>query len=495
MQSNERELHKVDDEYINLGYIGIAIIIGILNSFYYDNIVIMTGLCVAEVIILIGCLFKKEKVTYLCFYLLFVTFSMESETFVGTSDFYGFKNFRVGGLNLAVWMLFPLMFDTIINLNNLFLKVGSFHKSLLKKIILFTFGGVLIGLFSYLSGDNGFGRTSGSGSQFLETYYVYLLPFVEIIAFSWVVSAYKEYLPKLKKYMFSTIVALAVVFVVCFITKNYGNRGGLESLQVSEIYFLLVCSIVLLVYNQFNVKSKIVLGISSVIIMVLSLMYNASGKIVIMAVLIPLLMLIIMKRKGSATKMIIGVVATVILLSVISQFLLPRLMTDSKLLTSKYQQTIQLFSVSNSNWFDSIPASPKMRITEFLNISNELFEKPWFLPFGKGFCGTIKDGLGLFTDLNEFAFSEWELRLGAYYSMHESINSFFLVGGIWGLYVILSIVIGLFRRVHESPWLVFGFMWILLFYNYHLTVSVYGIVALIVGLEDIRCHDCDHILV
>lgn len=476
-------------EYINIGYIAIATIIGLLNSFYYDNFVIMAALSVAEVVWLIGCLLKKERVTYLCYYLLFVTFSMESEVFVGTSTFYGFKNFRIAGLNLAVWMLFPLLVEMILNYKNLLARVGVLHRSLIRKLVLFTIAGAFLGLFSYLSNDNGFGSMTSSGGQVFSTYYTYILPFLEILAFSWAIISHAEFLPRIKKYMYSTIVALAIVFVACLVTKNYGNRGGLLSLQVSDIYFLLVCSFILIVYDQFDVKSKIVLGISSAIILVLSLMYNASGKIVIMTILTPILMLIIMKRKGSAAKTIIGAFLAVILLFFIAQYLLPRFMADSRLLTVKYQQAMQLFSVGGSDWFDSIPASPKMRITEFLNIGNELISKPWYLPFGKGFCGTIKDGLGLFSDLNEFAFSEWELQLGAYYSMHESINCFFLVGGVFGLYVIMSIVVDLFKRVHESPWLVFGLMWILLFYNYHLTIAVYGILSLIVGLVDIQQHD------
>ena len=130
-----------------------------------------------------------------------------------------------------------------------------------------------------------------------------------------------------------------------------------------------------------------------------------------------------------------------------------------------------------------------MRIAEFLNIAEEYLRKPWYALFGKGFCGTIKDHLGLFEDLSEFSFSKWELELGAYYSLHESINCFFLVGGVFGLYTLLSLLWKTYRFIDKSPWLVFGFMWILLFYNYHLTIGIYGITSLIVGLEDVYEYD------
>ncbi len=476
---------NVNNNYISLGYILLAASIGLLNSFFYNNFAIMAALCAAEVICLLGCLLKKERITYICYYLLFVSFSMESGSFVGTSTFYGFKNFRIAGLNLAVWMLLPLLFEMILNYRYAFSRIGSLHKSIIRKLALFTLAGAIMGIFSFLSCDNGMGMVDGSGAQMFNRYYAYILPFLELLVFSWVISFHPEKLFMLKQFLYSTIVGLAIVFIACLIAKNYGNRGGLQSLQVSDIYFLLVSSFILVVFDQFNTKSKIVLGLSSVVILVLSLMFNASGKIVIMTMLTPILILIIMQRKKSAIKTIVGVFSAIILLIFIAEFLLPNLMKDSQLLTIKYQQVEQLFTLKGGDWFNRIPSSPKMRITEFLNIGHELLLKPWYLPFGKGFCGTIRDGLGLFTDLSEFAFSAWELQLGAYFSMHESINCFFLVGGAFGLYIIASIVIDLFKKLHKSPWLVFGLLWVLLFYNYHLTIAVYGIIALIVGLEDI----------
>lgn len=473
------------NNYINIKYISMATVIGVLNSFYYDNFTVMFILCCIEVVWLFWCLRRKERITYICYYLIFLSFSMESEVFVGTSTFYGFKNFRIAGLNIAVWMLLPLIIVTIPNYKNCLSKIRGLHRSLLKKLTLFTLLGMIMGLLTYLGNDNGFGVSLGSFSQLVNSYYTYLIPYIEIIVFSCVICSHRELLPKLKQFLFSIIIALAIVFLVCLGLQNYGNRGGQSSLQVSDVYFLLVCSFVLLVYEEFDTKSKMVLGVSSVIILILSLLYNASGKIIIMTVLTPILMLIVMKRKGSATKTILFTGVAIILVIFVVQYLLPILMKNNVLLSTKYQQVRLLFSFGSDNWFDNIPSSPKMRIAEFLNIGYEFIAKPWFLPFGKGFGGTVKDRLGLFSDLSEFSFSEWELNLGAYFSMHESINCFFLVGGIFGLYVILSISLALYKKVHRSPWLLFGLAWILLFYNYHLTIAVYGIIALIVGLEDV----------
>lgn len=480
-----------DMNYLSFKYIIICTVIGLLNSFYYDNFVVMFSLCFLEVVLLLWCLHKRERVTYICYYLIFLVFSMESEVFVGKSTFYGFKNFRIAGLNLAVWMLLPLAVEMVLNYKTILKKAGCLHQTLIKKLSLFTLTGALVGILTYLSNDNGFRLKSGSFSFFINTYYSYFLPYIEIMVFSWAICSHKELLPKLKKVLFSIIIALAIVFIACLVFENYGNRGGFNSLQVSDVYFLLVCSIILIVYPEFNYVSKIVLCVSSVIILSLSLLYNTSGKIVIIAGIIPILMFIITKRNSSSIKVFWFIFLAILLLFFIIFVVFPVFIEKSQLLKIKFLQAQQLLSIGRGNWFDSIPASPRMRISEFLNIGYELLIKPWFLPLGKGFCGTVKDGLGLFAGLSEFDFSEWELQLGAYNTMHESINCFFLVGGLMGLYVIFSILLKLYKNIHKSPWLIFGFVWILLFYNYHLTIAGYGIIALIVGLEDINIRNSD----
>lgn len=473
------------NQYINIKFITVCSVVGLLNSFFYDSLIIMLVLCILEVAVLLFDLLKKNYLHYIAMYTVFLCFSMESETFVGSDIFYGFKNFRIAGLNLAVWMILPIILFALLNSRIIFLKITKSQKIILKKLISFTFVGFIMSLIIYLANDNGFADKAGSFDALINSLYTYILVCFELIAIAWCVSLQQEKIIILKQYLYSIIIGTSIVFMACFIFGNYGNRGGLQSLQVSDIYFLLVCSILLLVYDEINLSSKMALGISGMVILVLSLAFNASGKIVIISILIPIMMVVIMRKKGSAVKTIAVIFIAIIILVVMSTYIMPLLMNNSLLLTTKFEQAKSLFSFNSGDWFENLPASPKMRITEFMNIVAEYLKKPWYGVFGKGFCGTIKDNLGLFDELNEFSFSQWELQLGAYYTMHESINCFFLVGGFFGLYIIISILIRVFRVISRSPWLVFGFMWVLLFYNYHLSISIYGIVALIIGLYDI----------
>lgn len=460
-------------------------IIGLLNSFYYDKFVIMLGLCVIEVTILIWDFAHADYMSYLCHYLVMLCFSMESETFVGTSLFYGFKNFRIFGINLAVLMLLPLLLLAVLDYNVVRVKLGKTHKMIMRMLGLFTLFGCIMGFFTFLSNDNGFGAKQGSLNILVDTYYTYLVPIAQLLIATWVVGR-ENNTTKLKRYLFSITIALAVVFLACVIMGNYGNRGGLDSLQVSDVYFVLVASLAIIVYPQFKGYPRVLLISSSMIILVLSLVFNASGKIVITTVLIPILMLIIIKRQGHAAKTVFAIVSSVIAVIFVSVILLPKLAENSMLLNVKLEQASAMFTFTGENWLENMPSSPKMRITEFMNIAAEYLREPWFAIFGKGFGGTIVDNLNLFNDLSEFSFSSWELELGAYYSMHESLNCFFLVGGFLGLWCIIKIGLTLYRKIHKSPWLLLGFIWVLLFYNYHMTIAVYGIVALVVGLNDLK---------
>lgn len=470
------------DKHLNVRYILVTTTIGLLNSFLYDNFPIMAALCVVEVLILLLSLVRRNYVNYVCYYLIFLTFSMESGNFVGVDAFYGFKNFRVAGANVAVWMLLPLLCCSIKDLKTLRLLSGDLLSELLSKLSFFTISGALMGILVYAIDDYGFSSKTGSLKEMINSYYAYLLPFISIVVVSWALLKDSANLPKARQYLFSCIPATAIVFIACMAFGNYGNRMGVASLQVSEIYFLLIASLVLISYKNFDKKEKIIIIISGAIIAVLSLMFNASGKIIIILIFVPIVWLYILKKLGRTTAIALYIVLAFCVLVFVPQFELTILGSDNMVLQSKMEDVSGLMNFGSNNWLMQIPASPRMRITEFMNVGYEYWLHPWYVIFGKGFCGCIQDSLGLFSFLDESAFSIWELELGAYKGMHESFNTFFLVGGITGLYILFSLIGKIYRRMYISPWLMFGGLWLFLFYGYHMNVSIFGITSLVVGL-------------
>lgn len=477
--------------YIDYSKILLATIVGLLNSFFYDNYLIMVILCAIEILFLVRCFVKKDDLTYICCYMVFLSFSMESKIFTGTEMFYGFKNFKIAGINLAVWMFIPFIILSLSNYSNYLKYANTLHKVIVRKLAFFTFLASIIGILLFLLDDNGIQTHNESLIILLNSYYTYWLPFIQILFISITIIKNRTKLVEAEKYLFASIVALTLVSIFCIVFKNFGNRGGFSALQISEIYFLLICTIPLITYDRFDPKSKVVLGICGIVILYVSLIYNASGKNVLIALFIPLLMLILEIQRKNKLKVILGVLLATVSLFFFVNILLPYFMNESIFLTLKVNQAMSIFSAGGVNWLANMPGSPKMRIYEFMNIVSEYVEKPWFLLTGKGFCGSIKDNLNLFGDASEFTFSVWELHTQIYMSMHESINNFFLIGGLSGLYVIISICVNLSFKLYKSPWLIFGLIWVLFFYGYHLNVSIYGILSLIVGLADISNESCD----
>lgn len=475
---------SADVDILNWNTVLGATVVGLLNSFFYDNIIIMGALCFAEVCILLWFLYHRDTLHYLCCYLIFLCFSMESAVFVGIDQFYGFKNFRILGVNLAVWMLFPILFRSILSFSWALNRMGKVHRSIIGKLALYTLSGIIMGAITFLSNDNGFSEKPGSLGVLFDVYYSYTLPVLELWVASYVVVKHRDQIQRIKQYLFSCIVALACVFIFCFVFKNYGNRGGISSLQVSDVYFLLCASIGMFAYPDFVGKEKKVLLISSLVIVVLSLIFNTNGKMIIIVALIPFLMVYVLIRRGTINKTIGMLLVSLLLFGGIIM-IFPRIAETSLLFSIKFQQVKDMLTFSEGNWLENMHSSPRMRITEFMNIAEEYQRKPWFALFGKGFGGTIRDNLSLFNTLDEFVFSKWELQLGAYYSMHESLNCFFLIGGLAGLYYFIFISASLIKNIHKSPWLLLGFLWFLLFYNYHRTISIYGVISLVVGLNDL----------
>lgn len=471
-----------ENKLIDFKFLTLTCLVGVINSFFCLNFTVMLVLLIFELAVLLFCVYNKDWVGYLKFYLVFLCFSMESSSYVGAEIFYGFKNFRLLGLNVAVWMLIPLFLKSIFDFSWQKKIESIFLRKLLWRLFFFTFFGFFMGCINYLLDDNGFASKNGSLGVFVNILYSFLLPLILIISTSWVVYSNKNRLNELKQALFSVVVSLAIVFLSCLFLKNYGNRGGLPSLQVSEVYFIAVVAITMIAYPQIKLIPKIILFISGFVILVLSLTFNTNGKIIIASFLIPVVMLFIAKMNGIRIR---AIIISIIAIPLIALFFYNHLENQKNniLLSEKNKQVSGLLAFSSDNWFENIPSSPKMRLTEFLNISSELIESKKIL-FGKGFAGTIKDNGQYFDNISEFSFSKWELELGAYYSMHESINCFFLVGGLFGLGVLLSILFGIVKIVHKSPWLIIGFFWLLLFYNYHMTIAIYGIVSLIVGICD-----------
>ncbi|MGG1312891.1 hypothetical protein [Cohnella laeviribosi] len=476
---------KHNGNIFNVKYIIIAIVVSLLNSFYYDNFAIMLFLTVIQSLVLIKCLMLGQDVKYLCYYIIFLSTSLESATFVGTDVFYGFKAFRIAGVNLgAIFILLPLIKLVLTGkLQHPFRSKGFIGK-FIKGVYIITPIAFIMGLFNLLINDNNIQESITNIGMFVDASYIFLFVAAEAIVIYTIIKLNINRIDEIKQCLLAIVISLSINLVTSLLFQNYGNRGGLDSLQVSNIIMLLFCTILLPFYSDYKKHEKIILAIITGTIFLLGITYNTNGKMLIVAMIIPILILTIQLRKKMYMISWFTFMGILFIVYFTVNIIIPRLSSNNFLLSTKLDQATSMFLFGNG-WLENMPSSPKIRISQFLNITIEYFKKPWFFLEGKGYLGTIKDHLSLFTDVDEFTYSKWQIENGLYYVLHETLNTLYLTNGLIGLIFFFWMFKIIATKIHKSPWIMIGGIWFVFFYAYSITISIIGITSLIIGLMDL----------
>lgn len=486
IKKSDIQLNELTKKEISLKYVIISAVIALLNSFYYSNFTIMCMLTIIEIGVLLKCFIYSEDCKYFCYYIIFLSLSMESPSYVGTDVFYGFKNFKLFGINVGVLSILPLFIKSIVNGRIVgLMKYNKNVKQFIKGICIMTFLAVFMELVCIMFNDNNIASSINSKAMFIDASYIFIFVLIEVIVIAYVIERNEKKTMEIKQSLHGIIISLAITLLASLIFKNYGNRGGLNSLQVSNIVMLLICVIILPLYKKYSKYEKMLLLITGSTITILSLLYNTNGKMIIIIALVPLMSIILLVRSGKTAKTVFMVACLPFLIYILVNVIIPVMSGNSFLFSVKMEQATSMLSFWKSGWLSSLPDSPKMRIAEFLNIAYEYLKQPWFLLTGKGYIGTIKDHLLMFGVIDKFSFSTWELTNELYYNMHETLNVLFLTNGLMGLLFYIQMIKIIFKNFHKSQWLMIGGFWFILFYGYSITISIFGVTALIIGLFDL----------
>lgn len=225
----------------------------------------------------------------------------------------------------------------------------------------------------------------------------------------------------------------------------------------------------------------IVIGIVGTIMM---LLYNSGGKfIIIVAAILVILVWNLLKNKNTYIKLFS------IVFMMFMMFMLPVIigkLTDSSIIfASKFGQIKGLFAFGDSDWLSNMPASPRYRVEELINIFIEFINKPWFLLTGKGYLGSIKDYTGFFglvsTAERSAGFSAAEWNNGTFYALHEFCTNLIVFGSL-GVAFFVKLIKCAKKNIQQNVWLIAGILWFATSYSYSFTVASFGIVALFYGL-------------
>lgn len=452
-----------------------------LNVLFCRNALVANIIIFIELAILVYCFLRGNITIYIGCYLIFLCTSLEYGVFVGTEEFYSFKNFRILGVNLGIVSLLPIFFLSCfkgVKINKIKANYPSLYKYAYFMFFLFATG-TIFGLVQILLNDNNIQNMDNFIFSFIgQSYMMVALPLLIIISFAYILSWEPMNIRSLEDYLIATLFGTVVSLIVSLFFREKGYYGGIETLLTSVVSIFIPFMFILPFYKRYEFSYNINIFIFATIGTILMLKYNASGKFIIFCLMIPLIICcIVYKNKITFTSL-----TFIVILFVIIVFGIPFITESNVLFRIKYDEAMGLLRFWSEGWIQNMPGSPRFRVGEFINICYEYLVKPWYIIFGKGYMGTITDHVGIFgAHFNPAAFSIEQWANGTFYVVHEALNVLFLYHGIVGLIFytyMLKYVVSNFAR---NPWILIGGVWFLIFYGYSITISAFGLSALLFG--------------
>lgn len=165
---------------------------------------------------------------------------------------------------------------------------------------------------------------------------------------------------------------------------------------------------------------------------------------------------------------------------------------NNMFLELKFQQFLESINIFSPNWYSNLSASPKFRIDEFVNISIEYFEKPYFFFFGKGIGGTITQHTNILDWTGRGAFPIEQAVSGIFLDMHESINILYLKNGFLGILFFIWVLKTGLKNINDNPFIGIGLIWFVFFWGVYSSLLV-GLSFLVLGLSFIEVKETNNL--
>ena len=471
------------DKIIFLKYLLISITVSTTNVFFLLDRNIAMPIAFTEVLILLFFLLKRNLVHFISLYVIFITNCIEFAAFLdGGENFYNLKNIRIGGINLGVLILIPAVLVCLKTVNiNKIKRVQPKFYFFSKNLLLLNIVAAIVGMLLIIINDNNIASVGDIFKLYLYSIYSMLfLPF-SLAAIMYYIYTYTPKEIRLVSFSLeATLWGTAVQIIFAKIYGIAGYYGGIVTLLMSNISFMMPL-IFLLYWDSKNIvfpKANLIIGI---IANILIFMYNPSGKVfILLAISFCFFFLFLIRRVSLLYKYLSGfiLIGLVLLLPIINNIFL---MDNNVLYASKLAQTMSFFNIWDTNWYLNMPGSPRLRITELINVGIEYWNKPWLIFTGKGYLGSIKDYVNMFSSYaGAFSFAQW--NAGVFYNLHE-FSTQLLMFGLLGIYYSFKLILETLKLYKSNIWIIFGSCWFLVMYGYSFTISTFGIVALFYGLK------------
>lgn len=461
--------------------IGIKVLfVSFVNVLYCSNQLISNIAVLIEIGILILDAVQNKWSKYFGDYILFCGLSIEFAVLTNAENIYGFKEFRIFGVNLGFLALLPLFVHYFLshksNGTTFEIKQKDFWNFARMYLLLIAVSAIM-GLVLFVFNDNNVADAFTIRIFIEELYQKAAQPILLIFSFCFMsIREEKESFDLFEKYLLVTLYGSIASLVISFVFARYGNYGGVNTLVATNNVRWIPLLLIFPLYKKY--KGRLFIVIAGIIGVYFLLRYNATGKNIMLCALLPLIYVFVSFRQHKYIRAIM-IIAIIPIVAFLGLTIMSRLGSVSVLFNSKMNQVISmigsLFTTSVANMEDS----PRVRVLEFAYIIQEYIKKPYLSIFGKGLGGTILKG-NLAYDLSSF--SQEELSAGLIYNVHESVNKLFLSNGILGMYFLITTVIMGIKKMGNNPWIIIGLYWFLISLGHSITMSAFGLSCLMYGL-------------
>ena len=476
-------------EKLNILFLITGTLFGVLNAITVYSPFWSGTVAILEGAIVLGLIMLKDNRRSFHYFLLFTCLSIEQDAFIYGDSlsgeveryyFFSMPLFR-SYLFMALCLYYYLKFHKLQSKKNLERYPLHFRKWMIALFI----SGLLSIMVGMLLNDNGI-MASGNYPKTAIQQVLGFFGLFFIIMSALEITKNETYRKELSNACQLLLCAVTITAIIT--TFVFGVTGVYEKYEImlTPISIALTPLLVLFFPKSLDSSHKILSLSLGILICVSTFFYpTCIGSKWYMILLVAFLGLVLLTVGGKSVAWIIA--GGFLLIMIVAQFgesWLGAMSNDY--VVYKLSQTLKLFNFfgpsSIADSFYDLDNSTLYRFDEPANIFIEYTNKPLYALFGKGFGGTTLHYTPLLPwEFDSGSFSDAQIKMGAYYNMHETTAVLFLRHGILGVCFLFYTIYMLIKKVAITPWAMIALVWFVFYWSYGIS-SVMGAVAIILAL-------------
>ena len=377
-------------------YVIVAFIVTLLNIFLVKEKYLLDFFVIIESLFLIYLLLKKRFSEFLIWLLIFLSSSIEFRVLVTNDeiDIYGFKHFRVLGINLGVLFVLISFFLILFNKKAFRFRKKNYPTFTRLLFLFFTLfcSGFLVGIFNILINDNGIRNIPSFFSIFILETYMAIWPFLLFYMSYFCLVNFKNSDFIFEKGLMAVFIANCTAPLIPAIFGVMGSYSHLPYMLISSSAMLSPFILLFILYPEYKKHKNhfIFLFIGGTVLPMLFFNYSG-GKLLIILLLLPIIYFLIkIKSSNKIIKPIFSFSLVTFFLIVFMNYLSTK---PATLFESKSREVESIVDFGTNSNIENLNPSVYFRAVEVINLIEEYSLKPHYLLTGKGYMGSIKEHL------------------------------------------------------------------------------------------------------